>query len=138
MKHPIRLAWPALVGLCVATAGCQNDQGPPPTPKPPVVKVALPVVDTVSDFEEFTGRTDAIFSVTVMARVTGYLDRVYFADGTEVEKEDMLFEIDPRPYRADLERSRANFLQAQAHMHRLEADQRRATKLHARGAISQE
>ena len=45
------------------------------------MKVTRPLTDTVEDFEDFTGRTDAIYSVTVNARVTGYLDKVNFVDG---------------------------------------------------------
>jgi len=136
MKHSTRLAW--ILTSCVAVAGCQHDQAAAPPPKPPTVKVSLPLTDTVEDFEDFTGRTDAIFSVTVNARVTGYLDKVNFVDGSEVNEGDLLFEIDPRPYQADLDRSEANVLQAEAHQHRLEADQRRASSLFSRGAISRE
>jgi RND family efflux transporter MFP subunit len=103
-----------------------------------VVKVSQPLTDTVEDFEDFTGRTDAIYSVTVNARVTGYLDKVNFVDGSEVKEGDLLFEIDPRPYKADLDRTEANVLQAEAHQRRLEADQRRAMNLFSRGAISRE
>jgi len=121
----------------VALVGCHEPQATPEQ-KPPMVQVSLPVTDTVGDFEDFTGRTDAIFSVTINARVTGYLDKVNFEDGSEINEGDLLFEIDPRPYQADLERAEANVLQTEAHLHRLEADQRRAMNLFSRGAISRE
>src|SRR3954469_13505778 len=105
MNQPIRArirnAWPLALPLIIA--GCHEPQATPEQ-KPPMVQVSLPVTDTVGDFEDFTGRTDAIFSVTINARVTGYLDKVNFEDGSEINEGDMLFEIDPRPYRADLER----------------------------------
>ncbi len=138
MKHTKLRAWWFGSGLALlGLSGCQ-DVVAPPAPKPPQVKVSLPIKDMVRDYEEFTGRTEAIFSVTVNARVTGYLDKVNFTDGAEVNEGDLLFQIDPRPYQADLDRSEANVLQAEAHQHRLEADQRRATNLYGRGAISRE
>src|SRR5690349_10493854 len=120
MKHTLRIA--ALGLVCAATTGCQNEAPPTKAVEAPLVKVSLPVKDTVSDYEEFTGRTDAIFSVSVNARVTGYLDKVNFEDGAEVNAGDLLFEIDPRPYQTELNRTEANVLQAEAHMKRLEAD----------------
>src|SRR4051812_49453988 len=122
MKHAKCLG--LLITWGATMVGCEANQAPPPPPKPAVVKVSLPVKDTVRDFEDFTGRTDAILSVEVRARVTGYLDKVHFSDGTEVEEGAPLFEIDPRPYKAELERYEANVNQADAHMKRFEADQR--------------
>jgi len=136
MKQSSSLA--LLLVSCAALGGCQGEQPPAAAPKPPLVRVSMPVTDTVEDFEDFTGRTDAIYSVTVNARVTGYLDKVNFVDGTEVNEGDLLFEIDPRPYKADLDRTEANVLQSEAHLRRLEADQRRAMNLFSRGAISRE
>ena len=104
----------------------------------PKVEVSMPVTDTVSDFEAFTGRFDAIYTVEIRARVTGYLDKVHFEDGNEVNEGDLLFEIDPRPYETELNRTEANVVQAEAHQHRLEADQRRANSLYSRGAIGRE
>jgi len=136
MKQTTSLA--LFLACCVAVTGCTREPMSAPTPKPPVVKVSQPLTDTVEDYEDFTGRTDAIFSVTVNARVTGYLDKVNFTDGSEVKEGDLLFEIDPRPYQADLDRAEANVLQTEAHQRRLEADQRRASNLFGRGAISRE
>jgi multidrug efflux system membrane fusion protein len=136
MKNVLRAASLGLLG--VVSAGCQNQQPVAKETPTPLVTVSLPVSDTVRDYEEFTGRSEAIYSVTVNARVTGYLDKVHFVDGAEVNEGDLLFEIDPRPYQAELDRTEANVLQAEAHMHRLEADQRRATNLYGRGAISRE
>src|SRR5262249_44362417 len=87
-----------LLASCAAIGGGRGDQPTAPARKPPLVRVSMPLTDTVEDFEDFTGRTDAIYSVTVNARVTGYLDKVNFVDGTEVNEGDLLFEIDPRPY----------------------------------------
>src|SRR3954451_17813383 len=100
MKYATSLA--GLLLTCAATIGCQQAPAPPPPAKPAFVKVSLPVKRTGHDFEDFTGRTDAIFSVEVRARVTGSLDKANFTDGTEVNERALLFEIDPRPYQAEL------------------------------------
>src|SRR4051794_25115917 len=92
--------WSAILLLPLAAiAGCEKAKSAPPPPKPPVVEVAHPATETVSDYEDFTGRTDAVFSIDVRARVTGYLEKVHFQDGAEVKEGDLLFEIDPRNYK---------------------------------------
>jgi RND family efflux transporter MFP subunit len=135
MKHLTRIAW--LLPLSLGPMGC-HEPAATPDQKPPMVQVSSPVTDTVRDFELFTGRTDAIFSVEVRARVTGYLDKVNFVDGSEIAEDTLLFEIDPRPYQTELNRTEANVNQAEAHQKRLEADQKRAMNLFSRGAISRE
>jgi multidrug efflux system membrane fusion protein len=97
-----------------------------------------PVTRTVTDFEEFPGETDSPYSVQVRARVTGYMTNVYFHDGNMVRKGDKLFEIDPRQYRADLERARGTVAQYDAHVERLRKEYNRAKNLKDRGSISQE
>jgi RND family efflux transporter MFP subunit len=104
----------------------------------PVVKVILPITDVVSEFEDFTGQTMALYSVDIRARVTGYLDKVLFEDGTEVEKGTPLFEIDARPYKADYDRTEATVVQNEAHLKRLDADYHRVANLYARGNASRE
>jgi membrane fusion protein, multidrug efflux system len=135
MKQMIRIAW--LLPLSLAALGCHEPQATPEQ-KPPMVQVSTPITGTVSDSEDFTGRTDAIYSVEVRARVTGYLDKVNFEDGIEIPENTLLFEIDPRPYQTELNRTEANVNQAEAHQKRLEADQKRAMNLFSRGAISRE
>ena len=54
----------------------------------------------MTDYEEFTGRMEAVEKVDIRARVTGYLDKICFQEGAEVKKGDLLFEIDPRPFQA--------------------------------------
>ena len=118
--------------------GCEKPMPKVLPPKPTVVSVKKPVSDYVTDFEEFTGRTQAVYDIKIMARVTGYLDKVYFKDGAEVKEGDLLFEIDPRPYKAELARTEATVAQGDAHLKRLEADFRRASSLLARYGISRE
>jgi RND family efflux transporter MFP subunit len=136
MKHVNRLATLGL--LSAALAGCAEEQVAQKKQELVNVVITTPVTDTVSDFEDFTGRFDAIFTVEIRARVTGYLDKVHFADGTEVNEGDLLFEIDPRPYETELNRTEANVHQAESHLRRLDADQRRANNLYSRSAIGRE
>ena len=92
--------------------------------KPPEVLFTFPTTDEVTNYEEFIGHTDAVNTVEVRARVTGYLDKVNFNDGDEVEKGALLFQIDDRPYKAEYERALATLEQGKA---RLEPADRRTT-----------
>ena len=98
----------------------------------------LPVTRTVTDFAQFPGVTEAIISVQVTSRVTGYMTEVHFKDGDMVKEGDLLFTIDPRQYKADLDRTEGNMEQIEAHKNRLEKEYQRAKTLLARGQISQE
>src|SRR5690349_1539043 len=82
-----------LVALCT---GCQRKAIQAPPAEAPVIPVSRPVERDVTDYVEYTGRTDAVESVSVRARVTGYLTRMPFREGASVKKDDLLFEIDPR------------------------------------------
>jgi RND family efflux transporter MFP subunit len=80
--------------------------------KPPEVIVTLPVVGEVTDYQDFTGRLDALKTVDIRARVSGYVDLVPFKEGDHVHKGDLLFLIDPRTYQADYNQAEANLKQA--------------------------
>ena len=110
----------------------------PPELAAPEVLVALPTHDVVTDYEDFTGNTDAVYTVEVRARVNGYLDKVLFKDGSEVKEGDLLFEIDPRPYKAELDRAQSAVELAEAHLARLQNDNARAVALLSRNAIGRE
>jgi RND family efflux transporter MFP subunit len=127
--------WTALLG---AMGGCARGSAAPPAPPPPIVTVAVPVEQEVIESRDFTGRTAAIDSVVVRARVTGYLEKVLFKEGAEVQAGDSLYEIDPRPYQAVLSQAEGNVAAAEAKLVRLQADLERARKLLADGVISQE
>ena len=92
----------------------------------------------VTDYADFPGSTDAIVTVQVRSRVSGYMTKVYFKDGTHVEEGNLLFEIDPRQYKAEFERAEGNLQQIEAHMRRLKKEYDRARKLLMKGSISQE
>jgi RND family efflux transporter MFP subunit len=121
-----------------AAGGCSQPAPPPPPPPPPEVQVATPEVRQVSDYEEFTGRTEAENTVEIRARVTGYLKEIRFKDGDMVKEGDLLFEIDPRPYQADLAKNEAALAQAKARLARLELDYGRARNLVQTRAMSRE
>src|SRR5215475_6242718 len=87
----------------LALAAC-NRSAPPPPPTPKVT-VAHPVERELTDWDEYTARLEAIDSVEVRARVSGYLESVHFREGSVVKKGDLLFLIDPRPYEAQLRRA---------------------------------
>jgi RND family efflux transporter MFP subunit len=129
-----------MLGICLLLAGCARvpSAAPESAPAPTPVTVSRPIERDVTDHADFTGRTAAVDSVEVRAHVWGYLDKVNFKEGALVKEGDVLFEIDPRPYRADFERARGTVAQYEARVHRTERDYRRATTLLARGAIAQE
>jgi multidrug efflux system membrane fusion protein len=104
--HPKLLRMAVGCLLLAAVAGCQQEVSPTASSKEmPTVPVSLPVEREVTDFVDFTGRTAAIQSVDVRPRVTGYLVKICFVDGAEVKEGDLLFEIDPRPYQAQLDQA---------------------------------
>jgi RND family efflux transporter MFP subunit len=122
--------------LIVIAVGCNKaPQGGPP-PKPPEVVVERAISKDVTDFEEFTGRTEAKETVEVRAHYTGYLDKVLFEEGAEVKKGQVLCEIDPRiadaqvkQAEAQVKKAAADTVASQARVTRLEADYQRISKL---------
>ena len=131
----LRRFWIPLV--LIIPVGCS--QAPPPAaPEPLVVKVALPIEREVADFEEFTGRTDAVSRVDIRARVSGYLVKVNFKDGDIVEKGKLLYEIDPRPFQADLDMTKGELERLEAQKKLLDIQVDRYQKLALKGAASQQ
>jgi membrane fusion protein, multidrug efflux system len=124
--------------LAAAAVGCNPGQTSLVPPKPAEVVVSRSVVREVTDYEEFQGKTEAEKSVDVRAHVSGYLDRFNFIDGAEVKKGEVLFEIDPRPFQAELARAQANVSLAEAHLKRLQQDFDRAQNLWGKNSISRE
>jgi RND family efflux transporter MFP subunit len=135
-----RVKWVAVLPLlCLAAVGCNRKQGKAPPPKDPEVMVALPLYQEVTDYEDFTGRTAAIDDVTIRAtRVSGILTKALdkAMEGRDVKKDTLLFEIDPRPYQAELDRAKASLFKDKAHRDRLSRDYERAVGLRAKGSLS--
>jgi RND family efflux transporter MFP subunit len=126
-----------VLGLSIGVVGCGRAPTEVPT-EPPLVFVSLPVVKDVNDYTDFTGRTAAVDSVELRARVWGYLDKVNFKEGAIVQKGNVLFEIDPLTYKAALSQAEANLESLEARVVRLDADFARAKRLVRSGAIGQE
>ena len=97
----------ALAGL-LTLSGCDQatqTQAQMPAPK---VSVAEVIEQPVNEWDEFTGRLEAPQSVEIRPRVSGYIDRVAFSEGALVKKGDLLFQIDPRPFLAEVKIGRAS------------------------------
>jgi RND family efflux transporter MFP subunit len=107
-----------------------------PAPPPVTVTIAKPVEREIVTYAEFTGNTAAVKSVDIRARVSGYLDKLGFAEGAIVKAGDMLFVIDPRPYQAALDLAQANVEQAQAQLQLAQSNFSRAEDLQKKGVIS--
>src|SRR5688572_21297482 len=109
------LAIAAGITLVLALAGCGSQAAPTAgMPPPPEVSVANVLSKPVHQWDEFTGRVAAVETVELRPRVSGYVQRVAYAEGQEVRKGDLLFVIDPRPYRAALDRAQAELERARA------------------------
>ncbi len=113
-------------------AGPQEVGAPPP----PTVVVAKPLVQEIVDWDNYTGRFDAIDTVEVRSRVSGYLQSVHFDDGDLVKKGDLLYVIDQRPFVIAAERATASLKEAEAALSLAEAELARARPLLDRGNIS--
>ncbi|RCS31669.1 efflux RND transporter periplasmic adaptor subunit [Rhodanobacter denitrificans] len=105
---------------------------------PPEVTVAQALTRRVSDSAEFTGRLEAVNTVQVQPRVGGFVESVQFQEGALVRKGDVLFQLDARPYQAEVDRLVANQAQARAELSLAETNQRRAEMLLAQHAIAQQ
>ena len=110
----------ALLGFCLtlvglAMLGCSNGSPQIAPPQALVVPVSQPIQREVTDYVDFTGRTDAVNTVNIVPRVTGYLVKMPFKEGSLVKKDELLFEVDPRPYKAQLDQAegQVNLYQAQ-------------------------
>lgn len=120
-----------------ALAGCNSGLPSGPPAERPVVPVSYPVEREVIDYVDYTGRTDAVQSVNIIPRVTGYLVKMPFKEGSEVKAGDLLFEVDPRPYRAQLDQSSAQIALAEAQYQFAKANFERDLILADKNAISQ-
>ena len=132
---PGRRTW-AAVAAVAALVAC--GRGAPPSMGPPEVTVAHPLAQSITDWDEYTGRLAAVDSVEVRARVSGYLKSVHFEDGTIVEEGDLLFVIDPRPYQAALDEAQAQVTRARVQLELATNDLERAERLFRSRAVSEE
>lgn len=140
MAHslPLSLRLPLALAALLALGACGKAPQSGPAPAPAKVSVAAVLEQPVSDWDEFTGRLEAPESVEVRPRVSGYIDRVAFAEGSLVRKGDLLFQIDPRPFEAEVRRLEAQLQQARASHTRARNEARRGERLRQSNAISAE
>jgi RND family efflux transporter MFP subunit len=116
--------------------GCNSAEPAVAETPPPPVTVSQPVAREVVDYDEYDGRISATETVEVRARVSGYIIKIDFQDGQIVQKDDLLFEIDPRPYKAALEAAEAEVRLTDAKVKQTEADVKRNQPLVASGATT--
>jgi RND family efflux transporter MFP subunit len=136
MKRSISLPFAfSLLVAAGAMTGCSENQGAP-TVSPPEVTLHQVATQQVTDYAEFPGRTEAVGSVEVRSRVTGYLDKILFRAGAEVKKDQPLFQIDPRPFKAALDRAQGQVALAEATVARLTRDYNRNRPLYLNGSLA--
>ena len=122
-----------LVGCTVVEAS-----SPPPAPPAPEVTTAEVAVRDLNAWSDFTGRLEAVESVAIRPRVGGYVESVHFAEGGRVAAGDLLYQIDPRPFKAEVDRLEAERERAVAQLDLAKSYRARAERLLARNATSQE
>ena len=128
----------ALLAALVGLSGCKSEATTAQQAPAPQVSVASALERDVTEWDEFTGRLEAVESVEVRPRVTGYIESVNFTEGSTVKKGDLLFVIDPRPYQAELSKAEAELARAFARAELAVADEGRSTKLLDIKAVSRE
>lgn len=111
--------------------GCAKPTAPPP-PQAPPVSVGRPISQEVLEWDEYVGRVAPIDEVEVRSQVSGFLDSVHFTDGRMVNKGDLLFVIDPRPFQATVDLAKAQVTQASG-----QVTQTRAQVLQAKAQLAQ-
>ena len=109
--------------------GCDNKPAASSGPGLPAVTVSRPVQQKITEWDEYTGRFVAVKTVEVRARVSGFIDSIHFKDGQIVKQGDLLFVIDPRPYRLAVEQATADRDRARAKLAIASSDVERATPL---------
>jgi RND family efflux transporter MFP subunit len=118
-----------------AQAGCKKTAAPQ-AQGPLPVNVVTVIEKEVDEWDEFTGRLEAVESVDIRPRVSGYITEIHFAAGAIIKKGDLLYVIDPRPYQADFDRATADFERTQAQLKLAEIELDRAKDLRSKNTIS--
>jgi RND family efflux transporter MFP subunit len=123
----------AVAAVAFLLAGC-GDMNTSDEPPPPQVTVATPVIQEVTDYLDFTGTTVAFDHAEARARVAGVLESMHFTPGTYVEQGELLFVIDPRQYKAELQAAQAELASAQADVKLAQTELARAKELYKQNA----
>lgn len=127
-----------VVLLSVLLVGCDNSVAQNAAPQAPVVSAADVVVKSISQWDSFNGRIEAVESVQLRPRVSGYIEKVNYTDGQEVKKGEVLFTIDDRTYRAALEQAQANLARAKTQASLARSEASRTDKLVNTNVVSRE
>jgi multidrug efflux system membrane fusion protein len=129
-----------LIAVLIPTlaAGCARPAAQQAPPSDPQVTVAAVLARDVTEWDEFTGRLEAVNTVAIRPRVSGYVSTVRFVAGALVDKGALLFQIDPRPFQAEVDRLRAELVRARATVQRAQSERQRAVRLSAENAMSAE
>jgi RND family efflux transporter MFP subunit len=138
MKYrlPLRIGSALVLVFCLGLTGCARAPSAAPAAAPIPVTVSYPVERYVTDYADFTAWIAAVDSVEVRAHVWGYLDKVNFKEGALVQKGDVLFELDPRPYQAMLNQAKAKVAQDEAQLKYDEAEYQRNLRLVGTGSVA--
>ena len=123
----------ACISACVKSGGANQVAA-----EPPQVSVSQVIERRVRDWDEFTGRPQAIQRVEIRPRVSGYLDQVAFTEGNILKQGDLLFVIDPRPYKADYDRASADVKRYKTGLELAQIELVRVQRLKDSGAVSEE
>lgn len=124
-----------VAGFLVVSACSAPQPSPPP---PPTVAVAAPLERSITDWDDYVGRFEAVNDVEVLPRVSGNVVRIAFREGLAVGKGQLLYEIDPRPFRAALAQAEAEIARARANAAVARSELARAAELLPSEAISKE
>ena len=138
MSRIVGVALTAAIWVTLLTTGCSRSGDAQSAPPPPEVSVAQVLQKRVKDWDEFTGRLQAVETVEIRPRVSGYIDQVAFTEGKVVKRGDLLFIIDPRPYKADYDRAAADVKRFKTSLELAQIEQKRVQRLKESGAVSQE
>ncbi|MNZ62117.1 Efflux pump periplasmic linker BepF [compost metagenome] len=129
---------PLALAAALVLSACGKSEDAAQSAPAPKVSVAEVIEQPINEWDEFTGRLEAPESVDLRPRVSGYIDKVTFREGTIVKKGDLLFQIDPRPFQAEVKRLEAQLAQARANQSRTANESARGERLRATNAISAE
>lgn len=140
MEQSFNLSWRLPLAITTALVLSACGKGEEASQQMPAAKVSVAEVieQPINEWDEFTGRLEAPESVEVRPRVSGYIDKVAFDEGSLVKKGDLLFQIDPRPFQAEVKRLQAQLQQARASQTRAANEARRGERLRQSNAISAE
>ncbi|EQB2483430.1 efflux RND transporter periplasmic adaptor subunit [Klebsiella michiganensis] len=132
------LTVPGVMLLSALLVGCDEGVAQNAAPQAPVVSAADVVVKSISQWDSFNGRIEAVESVQLRPRVSGYIDKVNYADGEEVKRGEVLFTIDDRTYRAALEQAQATLARAKTQASLARSEANRTDKLVNTNLVSRE